>query len=62
MRKRTIAVGICVFLSFIISSFGGLFAQKARLRPIPSLQITLQTVNGKPMDANQVKAYQNPGY
>ena len=40
----------------------GSFAPYHKLRPIPLLQITLQTVNGKPMTAAQIAQYQNPGY
>jgi hypothetical protein len=33
-----------------------------KLRPIPQQQIDLTTVGGKLMNADQKKAYQNPGY
>lgn len=38
------------------------FAQYHKLRPIPYLQMIAQTVNGKPMTAAEMAAYQNPGY
>lgn len=38
------------------------FSQFHKLRPIPYLQMVAQTVNGKPMSANDMRAYQNPGY
>nr|WP_294903975.1 RagB/SusD family nutrient uptake outer membrane protein [uncultured Lacibacter sp.] len=38
------------------------FAQYHKLRPIPLLQMLAQTVNGKPMSAADMAAYQNPGY
>ncbi|HYO21991.1 MAG TPA: RagB/SusD family nutrient uptake outer membrane protein, partial [Flavisolibacter sp.] len=40
----------------------GSFAQFHKLRPIPYLQMIAQTVNGKPMSAGDMAAYQNPGY
>lgn len=40
----------------------GSFAQFHKLRPIPYLQMVAQTVNGKPMSADDMRAYQNPGY
>jgi len=40
----------------------GSFAQFHKLRPIPLLQIMAQTINGKPMTAAEMAAYQNPGY
>ena len=33
-----------------------------KLRPIPQLQIDLTTVGGQPMNPDQKKSYQNPGY
>ncbi|GEP96509.1 RagB/SusD family nutrient uptake outer membrane protein [Chitinophaga cymbidii] len=33
-----------------------------KLRPVPQLQIDLTTVDGQPMNAEQKRAYQNPGY
>ena len=33
-----------------------------KLRPIPLLQMISQTINGKPMTAAEMAAYQNPGY
>ncbi|WP_295118590.1 RagB/SusD family nutrient uptake outer membrane protein [uncultured Chitinophaga sp.] len=33
-----------------------------KLRPIPSLQIDATTINGKPLTAEEKRAYQNPGY
>lgn len=38
------------------------FATFHKLRPIPYLQMIAQTVNGKPMSAADMAAYQNPGY
>lgn len=38
------------------------FATFHKLRPIPLLQMLAQTVNGKPMTAADMAAYQNPGY
>lgn len=38
------------------------FAPFHKLRPIPYLQMIAQTVNGKPMTAADMAAYQNPGY
>jgi hypothetical protein len=38
------------------------FATFHKLRPIPLLQMIAQTVNGKPMTAADMAAYQNPGY
>jgi hypothetical protein len=38
------------------------FAQHHKLRPIPYLQMIAQTVNGRPMSAQDMAAYQNPGY
>lgn len=38
------------------------FATFHKLRPIPLLQMLAQTVNGKPMSAADMAAYQNPGY
>lgn len=38
------------------------FATFHKLRPIPYLQIISQTVNGHPMSAAEMAAYQNPGY
>jgi starch-binding outer membrane protein, SusD/RagB family len=38
------------------------FAAFHKLRPIPYLQMIAQTVNGKPMSAADMAAYQNPGY
>jgi starch-binding outer membrane protein, SusD/RagB family len=33
-----------------------------RLRPMPLPQIISQTIDGKPLTPDQIKAYQNPGY
>lgn len=38
------------------------FATYHKLRPIPLLQMLAQTVNGNPMSASDMAAYQNPGY
>ncbi len=38
------------------------FAQHHKLRPIPYLQMIAQQVNGQPMSAADMAAYQNPGY
>ncbi len=38
------------------------FATHHKLRPIPYLQMVAQTVNGKPMSAADMAAYQNTGY
>lgn len=38
------------------------FAQHHKLRPIPYLQMIAQTMNGKPMSAQDMASYQNPGY
>jgi hypothetical protein len=38
------------------------FSTFHKLRPIPLLQMIAQTVNGQPMTAAQMAAYQNPGY
>lgn len=38
------------------------FAPFHKLRPIPYLQMIAQTVNGNPMSAADMAAYQNPGY
>ncbi len=38
------------------------FATFHKLRPIPLLQMLAQTVNGKPMSAADMAAYQNTGY
>jgi hypothetical protein len=38
------------------------FAQFHKLRPIPYLQMIAQQVNGQPMTAADMAAYQNPGY
>ncbi len=38
------------------------FAPYHKLRPIPYLQMIAQSVNGKPMSAADMAAYQNPGY
>lgn len=38
------------------------FATFHKLRPIPLLQMLAQTVNGNPMSAADMAAYQNPGY
>jgi hypothetical protein len=38
------------------------FAPFHKLRPIPYLQMIAQTVNGHPMTATDMTAYQNPGY
>ena len=38
------------------------FASFHKLRPIPLLQMLAQTVNGKPMSAADMAAYQKPGY
>lgn len=38
------------------------FATFHKLRPIPYLQMVAQTINGKPMSAADIAAYQNPGY
>jgi hypothetical protein len=38
------------------------FAPYHKLRPIPYLQMIAQTVNGHPMTAADMAAYQNPGY
>lgn len=38
------------------------FATFHKLRPIPLVQMLAQTVNGKPMSAADMAAYQNPGY
>lgn len=38
------------------------FATFHKLRPIPLLQMLAQTINGKPMSAADMAAYQNPGY
>lgn len=40
----------------------GSFAQFHKLRPIPYLQMIAQKINGQPMSATQMAAYQNPGY
>lgn len=40
----------------------GSFAQYHKLRPIPYLQMIAQKINGQPMTAAQMAAYQNPGY
>lgn len=40
----------------------GAFAPFHKLRPIPYLQMIAQTMNGKPMTAADMAAYQNPGY
>jgi hypothetical protein len=38
------------------------FAPFHKLRPIPYLQMIAQQINGKPMSAAEISAYQNPGY
>lgn len=38
------------------------FAQHHKLRPIPYLQMIAQQINGQPMTAADMAAYQNPGY
>lgn len=38
------------------------FAPHHKLRPIPYLQMIAQQVNGHPMTAQEMTAYQNPGY
>ena len=38
------------------------FATYHKLRPIPLLQMIAQTVDGHPMSATDMAAYQNPGY
>lgn len=38
------------------------FAPFHKLRPIPYLQMIAQSVNGHPMTAADMVAYQNPGY
>ena len=40
----------------------GSFAMYHKLRPIPYLQMVAQTVDGHPMTATDMAAYQNPGY
>jgi len=44
------------------ADISGSFATYHKLRPIPYLQMIAQTVNGKPMTAAEMAAYQNPGY
>lgn len=44
------------------ADISGSFAPYHKLRPIPYLQMIAQTVNGRPMSADDMKAYQNPGY
>lgn len=38
------------------------FAAYHKLRPIPYVQMLLQTINGQPMTPAEMAAYQNPGY
>lgn len=44
------------------ADISGSFAEYHKLRPIPYLQMIAQMVDGHPMTASEMAAYQNPGY